>query len=190
MQKNYKRKSYYLKSSAQTTFILRFMLISIIGGIAAVTAFNLLAAKKIDSVLYSMRLPNISGGGLLWSEMLYTNLFITFFILLVLTITARGLYVRINGPLRKMTNDITKVAAGDLSLAVSLRDKDEFKEFANELNTMVLSLNERFLAIKNASDQLIATTSLSSEEAFSEQQMGEIKKSVLELEKSLGSFKI
>jgi methyl-accepting chemotaxis protein len=190
MQRNYKRKTYYVKNSAQTSFISRFVIISILGGLIAVTAFNFLAFKKIDAVLYSMRLPNVSGGGLLWNEMLYTNIFVTVFILIVFAITARGLYVRIHGPLKKMTSDINKVSEGDLSFSVSLRDRDEFKDFAEELNAMLQSLQQKLLLIKSASDQLTAAAPSTAGADLSAQQLDEIKKSIQELKKALGSFKI
>lgn len=190
MQKNYKRKTYYIKNSAQTSFILRFVVISILGGLAAVSAFNLLSSRKIDSVLYSMRMPNVSGGGLLWNEMLYTNMFVIIFILIIFAITARGLYVRIHGPLKKMTSDIERIASGDLSFPVSLRDRDEFKDFADDLNATVDSLNKKFLDIKLVSDQLTTCAHSASEDNFSAQQIDELKKSIQELEKALGSFKI
>lgn len=190
MQKNYKRKTYYIKNSAQSKFISRFVIISLLGGIAAVSAFNFLSFRKIDSVLYSMRLPKISPGGLLWNEMLYTNIFVIVFILIVFAITARGLYVRIHGPLKKMTSDINKVGSGDLSLPIFLREKDEFKDFANELNHMVEELNNKFSRINEANKNILSVTGAVQDDQDAATCINDLNKSIKEIEKTLGSFKI
>ena len=190
MQKNYSRKIYYIKNSAQSKFISRFILISIIGGLGAVTAFNFLAYKKIDSVLYSMRLPSISPGGLLWNEMLYTNIFVIVFTLLVFAITARGLYVKVNGPLKKMTSDINKIASGDLTKQTTLRDRDEFKDFAHEINKVVDSLNKRFSEISQANERILSLTTSGAPDKDIKKQLSEIEASLSSLENAIGSFKI
>jgi len=156
MQAQYKRRTYYIKNSAQSKFIFRFVLLSILGGAAALAAFNYLAYKKIDSVLYSMRLPNISPGGLLRDEMVYTNAFVIIFILIAFVLTARNLFNKVNGPLKKLTSDILKMADGELHFPVTLRQNDEFRDIADELSTMATSLNQRMQAIQDHTDTIIA----------------------------------
>lgn len=183
MPRTYKRKTYYLKNSAQSNFIFRFVIISLLGGIAALTTFNVLSYKKIDSVLYSMRMPKISPGGLLWNEMFYTNLFVIIFVLIVFILSARSLFIKIHGPLKKLTSDLHRMESGDLKFEVSLREKDEFKEFAQELTTMSIELNKRFKDISRKTDTIIA---IAENDNTSET---EIKKAIDDLEKSIGSFK-
>lgn len=190
MPRKYKRKTYYIKNSAQSKFIFRFVLISIIGGLGAVTAFNILAYKKIDSVLYSMRLPNISPGGLLWNEMLYTNIFVVIFTLIIFAITARSLYIKVNGPLKKMTCDINKIAAGDLSFKITLRDRDEFKDFAVELNKVINNFNSKFSEISEINHKILSLTEKNTANKEPHPSLNEIKNSISDLENVIGSFKI
>ena len=190
MQKKHVRKVYYIKNSAQSKFIVRFILISILGGLGAVSAFNFLAYRKIDSVLYSMRLPSISPGGLLWNEMMYTNVFVIVFTLLIFAITARGLYIKVNGPLKKMTSDISKAGHGDLRVEITLRDKDEFKEFAQELNLVFASLNGKFLALKEANAKLHALASAANADQDLQKQRIEIEESLTRMENAIGAFTI
>lgn len=183
MPKSYKRKTYYIKNSAQSNFIFRFVIISLLGGISAVTVFNILAYKKIDSVLYSMRMPKISPGGLLWNEMLYTNLFVIIFILLVFALSARSLFIKIHGPLKKLTSDIQRMESGDLNFEVSLREKDEFKEFAQDLTTMAGVLNKQFRDISKKTDAVISAAE------NSDIPEEELHQAIGALQKSIGSFK-
>ncbi len=183
MERNYKRKTYYIKNTAQTNFIMRFVVISLLGGIAALTAFNFLSYKKIDSVLYSMRMPRISPGGLLWNEMFYTNLFVIIFVLIVFALTARSLFIRIHGPLKKLTSDILRMENGDLNYEVSLREKDEFKEFAQDLTEMSGELNRRFREIGKKTDGIITAAENSDTSA------AELKQAIDALEKAIGYFK-
>lgn len=156
MQTQYKRRTYYIKNSAQGKFIIRFVLLSLLGGVSALAAFNYLAYKKIDSVLYSMRLPKISPGGLLWDEMIYTNAFVIIFILIAFVLTARNLFNRVHGPLKKLTSDLLRMTNGELHVAVILRQNDEFRDVAEELSAMATSLNQRMTKIQELTDTIIS----------------------------------
>lgn len=151
----YKRRTYYIKNSAQSKFIMRFVALSLFGGAIALGGFNFLAYKKIDAALYSMRLPNISPGGLLWHEMLLANLFVIVFILIAFTLNARSLFNRLHGPLKKMTYDINRISQGELSTLISLRQHDEFRDLAGELTTMTTNLKQRLTAMKQLTDDII-----------------------------------
>jgi len=189
--KTYKRRTYYIKNSAQGKFIFRFVLTSFIGAILAVSAFNYLAYKKIDSVLYSMRMPKVSPGGLLWNEMMYTNIFVAVFILIVFAIAARGLYNRVHGPLVKLTRDIGKMADGDLQSGVTLRRNDEFRDFAEELDEMGRNLNERFRRISAMVDAVIVETDkLGRDPGGDEAVLAEVRQRVAALEDAIHTFKV
>ena len=190
MEKPYRRKTYYIKNSAQTKFILRFVSISLLGGIAAVSAFNFLAYKKIDSVLYSMRMPKISPGGLLWNEMIYSNIFVIIFIMLIFALTARGLYNRVHGPLKKLTSDFDRMAAGDLSREIALRENDEFQEFAGNVNEMAGELNARFSEGMAACDEIIAGADNLAASGDNREAVTALHEAIARLEKSIGSFKV
>ena len=190
MTKNYKRKTYYIKNSAQSKFIFRFVTISILGGILALGAFNYLAYKKIDSVLYSMRMPKISPGGLLWNEMIYTNVFVIIFILIVFSLMARSLYNKVHGPLKKLTNDIKRMGAGDFSRNIALRQKDEFQDFADHLNRMSQELDYRFSALNRAAEKIISAAEQMPHSRDSQIQLDKIQKETDQLSQTLKSFKI
>ncbi len=188
MTTQYKRRTYYIKNSAQSKFILRFVMLSLLGGTIALGSFNFLAYKKIDAILYSMRLPNISPGGLLWNEMLYTNLFVIAFILIAFAITAKGLFNKINGPLKKMTYDIARMTNGTLNITISLRQHDEFRDIASELNEMAAGLNQRLTKIQALTDSII----IDAEGAQNNNEASRVSlaKTIADLRQAIGVFSL
>lgn len=190
MEAQYKRRTYYIKNSAQCNFIVRFVILALLGGSIALGTFNFLASKKIDTVLYSMRLPNISPGGLLWNEMLCANIFVIIFTLIAFTITAKGLFSRIHGPLKKMTSDIFRMADGELNFTVSLREHDEFRDIANELNQMSAGLKQRLAKIQELTDLLLATAEEVKKNSGDEAARASLAKTVADLRQAAGSFSL
>ncbi len=57
---------------------------------------------------------------------------------------------RLAGPLWKMERTALQVAGGDLSSDVNLREKDEAKELAVQVNSMILGLREKVSGIREA----------------------------------------
>ena len=190
MEAPYKRRTYYIRNSAQSKFIVRFVILALLGGAVALGTFNFLAFKKIDTVLYSMRLPNISPGGLLWNELLYTNIFVIVFTLIAFVVTAKGLFRKINGPLKKMTSDISRMADGELNITVSLRQHDEFRDIANELNQMSTGLKQRLTTIQELTDMLIANAEGIQKDSEDEAARACLAKAVADLRQATGSFSL
>jgi len=190
MTPQHKRRTYYIKNSAQGKFISRFVLTSVLGGAIALAAFNYLAYKKIDTVLYSMRLPKISPGGLLWNEMFYTNLFVIVFIVIAFTLMARGLFNKLHGPLKKMTYDINRMTRGELNFSVSLRQKDEFADIASELSLMSASVNQRLATIQDLTDEIIAKAGAMQNRGEGQAALADLQKSISDLRQATGSFSL
>jgi len=188
MATQYKRRTYYIKNSAQSKFILRFVMLSLLGGSIALGTFNFLAYKKIDAILYSMRLPNISPGGLLWNEMLYTNIFVIVFILIAFAITARGLFNRIHGPLKKMTFDLTRMTDGALNVVFSLRQHDEFRDIAGDLNGMATGLNQRLTKIQELADRILADAEAT--QSDDETSRADLARNIADLRQATGDFSL
>lgn len=149
MDKPFKRRRYFIDKGVQARFIGGFAAACMAGGIVAIICFRYMAERKIEQTLYSVRLPDVLMGYLLMEEMLFTTVFTAFFVLILFAYTGRKLFVRIEGPLTRMAGVIRVISAGDLQTRVRLREEDEFKGFAREVDQMVVSLNTTVKAIKN-----------------------------------------
>jgi methyl-accepting chemotaxis protein len=154
MARPYRRRNYFTKKGFQSRFMLRFIAASILANVITVTVFIYLAGRKIDSLLFSMRLPNVSAGALLSPEAFSASIVAVVSVSLLFLWLARGMYDKIAGPLHQIMGDMHTIGNGDLSCRVTLRDIDEFKDFAGEINAMVETLDHRFSGLKNRADEL------------------------------------
>ncbi|MBI4685661.1 MAG: methyl-accepting chemotaxis protein [Nitrospirae bacterium] len=152
--RTYRRKKYFVKKNFQARFILKFLVLSSIASILSILLFNYLAYRKIDSVLFSMRIPASGAGELLLKEAFYSNLFAIAVVVIMVMITVRGIFHKIARPLYAIRANLQKIRSGDLSLKIALRRGDEFKDVADELNGMILGLHQRFTEIKGNAQQL------------------------------------
>ena len=152
--KAYKRKNYFIDKGVQSRFIIGFVVSSILGGIAGITCFVYFAKRKIDTTLYSMRLPEIAVADLLMKEMLITLVITIGFVIVLFVLTAARVVKRVDGPLRKMAGVVQRIGQGDLREGVSLRKNDEFKVLAAELDTLVEYLRHRFSSMQGHGEKL------------------------------------
>ncbi len=148
MAEKFRRRNYFIKKNFQTRFILRFILVSYLWNVLAVILFDVLASRKVDSVLFSMTLPSVSMGRLLFREALIANSIAVLCVILVFTIATKGMYTGIVRSLFRIRADLMRFGRGDLGSRVMLSEDDEFRDFAEELNSMVAGLGHRFEGLK------------------------------------------
>jgi len=146
---NWRRRRYLIDSSFQIKLILTFLLISLIGTLIVVAAFNSFALDELEKQIWSVHISAQSTGEILGPLFLRVNIAS---IVLVAALLIAGALIstkRTSGPLYRMSKDIRKIAGGDLSTTVSLREKDEFQEVAETLNSMAGTLRSEFTSIAN-----------------------------------------
>jgi len=148
------RRNYFTKKGFQTRFILHFAAASVLANAFSVALFIVLAKNRVDSLLYSMRLPQFGAGALLFPAAFTASVAAVVGVALLFLAAARELYHRTTGPLHRIRTDLQKIGSGDLSLRVVLREEEEFKCLAGEINAMVEALNSRFSGIKGRVDEL------------------------------------
>ena len=149
MGRPYRRRNYFINKDFQGRFVFMFVLLASIGGVMAVGLFNYLAQKRLDVIMYSIHIPAKRINELLSSDMLYANLFSFFLVLFFLVFAINRLSISIAGPLYRIKKDLKEIAKGDLSFNITLRYKDEFKDFASEINSMIENLREYFSQTNN-----------------------------------------
>ncbi len=149
MSRPYRRRHYFINKDFQGRFVFIFVLLASIGGAMAVGLFNYLAQKRLDFIMYSIHIPAKRINELLSSDMLYANLFSFFIVLFFLIVAINRLSLSISGPLYRIKKDLSEISKGDLSFNITLRYKDEFKDFASEINSMIENLREYFSQANN-----------------------------------------
>jgi methyl-accepting chemotaxis protein len=154
MAKAYRRRNYFVLKNFQTRFILPFLAASFLANIIAVTLFIILAKKKIDSVLFSMRLPVTSAGVLLLQPAFIACIIAAVAVSLLFLVVFHAMYQKIDDSLRYLGADLHKISADNLGFRVTLRENDEFRDFAEKINSMAGELSNRFKALKDQAENM------------------------------------
>ena len=153
-----RRRKYFINARLQMRFAVFFLIISLVGNIAAVAAFNMLAMDKIDALLWSSHIDITSTNELVGPLFIQVNLINLAFVTVLLLLTGTWMMKRTTGPIYRMSQDIKTFTEGDLTSRIILRNKDEFADVAGELNNMAESLRERFAGIRDRYSSISEST--------------------------------
>lgn len=150
MARSFKKRNYFyfIDKGAQGRFMAVFLAGSFVGGLIAAFCFRYFAHRKLDATLYAMRLPDMPMGNLLLKEMLISSAVAAVFVALLFVLTARMVFARIDGPLKKMAVSLHAAAGGDLQNGVRFTKKDEFQEFAQEVDSLVRFMNGKLSSLR------------------------------------------
>lgn len=192
MATSFKRRNYLTKKDFQSRFMLPFLLASLLANILTVTLFIVLARNRIDDLLFSMRMPAASAGALLSPPAFLASIVAVAALSLSFLWAARGMYHKIEGPLHQIRGHLHEISAGDLSSRIILRERDEFRDFAGEINAMTDALNRRFTVLKDQAADLAKAadtlrTSPKGPEAMAIRQ--NMTAAIKTLEQQIGGFK-
>jgi len=154
MKKDNRRKKYFINKGVQARFMATFLVVSFIGVILAISLFNFLAYRKIDTLLFSMRIPAVNIGNVLFLEAVYANGLALCFTVIVYLLAAKGIYRKMAGSLHRIRADLSGLVRGDLGTRIMLGEDEEFTELADDLNLMAGELHRRFSDIKERFDRI------------------------------------
>jgi methyl-accepting chemotaxis protein len=190
----FRRRRYIINAGLQMKFTLSFVLVSLLGSIVAVTAFNFLALRKLETLMWSTHISVKTTGELIKPLFISVNIINFLFVSILLIITGIWMIRKVSGPLHGMSKDIMRVANGDLSISITLRQKDVFKDTAYELNIMVKSIRERFEIIsekyRDISKSIGEFKEKASNTEASIKDYNSILKNIESLETEMNSFKL
>jgi len=163
----HKRRRYIIDTRLQIRYALLFVLISLISNMVAVAVFNVLALKQLDALMWSTHISINSTDELVRPVFMFVNAANFLVVAVLLLMTGFLMIKKTTGPLIRMSRDIRKVTDGDLTATVVLREKDDFKDVAGELNSMTGQLRERFSNLKEHYEEISGPVQLLGETAVS-----------------------
>ncbi len=176
--RTYQRRNYFIKKDFQFKFIMKFCLILIAGIIVSTGLVFLFSQQTLTSSFDNSRLVVEQTGYAIMPTLIITNL-IT---LGIITLAAIGvtLFVshKIAGPMFRFEQDIKKIAQGDLSVRINLRQKDQFSEMANAFNKMALNLHKKILLIDKQANKILTAKTESKIDAEHEKMILELKETI------------
>lgn len=149
-----RRRQVYIDKRFQFRFIVKFCLILLAGVIVSTGLLFLFSQGTLTSSFINSRLVIQPTGNAMLPAIIYTNL-ISLGLILVTTVVVT-LYIshKIAGPIFRLEKEIARIGAGDLTIRVALRSKDQMQAFAEGVNTMTGELNRKLADIHLQADEL------------------------------------
>jgi methyl-accepting chemotaxis protein len=190
--KHNKRKIYFIKKNFQSRFILRFVAVAAVWSAASMLLFFYLANKKLEEIRYSSYIDIRTTSELLM-PITFSALAVSLLIFAgILGFAIHTLLHRLSGPLGQIRRDISRIAGGDLTSDIILREKDEFQDLAADLEGMRTELRERISRIKEQQAMLSAAAAELSrsvqEGNASSQQVASLESAVARMKEGVHAF--
>jgi methyl-accepting chemotaxis protein len=188
----FRRRRYIVNAGMQMRYTLAFICIALIGQVCAVVAFNVMAMKKIDEVMWSTHIDVKTTGELLHPLFIQVNVVAFVFILFLLILAGTWMIKKVTGPMYRMSKDLNKFSQGDMSAHIELREKDEFQDVAAQLNDMMKRLRGELVAI-GEQYQSVSISLSNLEDAVTSGDTSQLKgllKNLSELETHLEKFQV
>ncbi|MBI4697750.1 MAG: methyl-accepting chemotaxis protein, partial [Nitrospirae bacterium] len=96
-------------------------------------------------------------GDVLRPLFIYISVIDLIFVSFLVVVISMWMLKKTSGPLYRMSQDIVKISQGDLTLNINLREKDEFKEVAQELNSALKNIKKLFRALNEKYSRVSAS---------------------------------
>ena len=153
------RKIYFIKKDFQTRFIVRFVVTTTVWAAAAVSLFALLGSRRLQEVLYSPHINIRTTMELLMPSALQAHVISLALFAAILVYAIYALWKRLSVPLYCLKKDLARVSSGDLGSGITLREGEEFRDLASDLDGMRNGLRQKFARVKDAHETLSAAAS-------------------------------
>jgi len=148
------RKIVFIDKRFQGEFILKFVLLLLVGTVVFVLAAYLILNRRLEDTYYSAHFAIKSTGEMLLPTLL--SLSGVFILVLGAAAFVITLYVshHIAGPLFAIRRYLENVSRGDLDFKPKLRLKDQTTPLAESLANAVETLNSRLVALRIGADAM------------------------------------
>ncbi len=139
----FRRWTYITNAGLQMKITLFFVTISLLDSMVSTFVFNFFALRKFETLMWSTHISVKDTGAIIGPLFVYVNIGNVLFVSVMLMLAVMWMMKIKSGPIYRMDKDIRKIADGDLSTRIVLREKDEFQEVADELNGMTEKIGEK-----------------------------------------------
>ena len=155
--KSTKRRIYFIKKDFQSRFILRFVIIATAWAAAMVVLYAYLAEKKLERLRFSSHIDITTTSELLLPITAGASVVSLLVFAGILAYSFHSLWKRLSPPLSTIKNDLARIAGGELTGEIILREDDEFQDLATDLDGMRKGLLGKIYRIKEPLQALRAS---------------------------------
>jgi len=154
-----KRRQYFVQKDFQSKFILKFCTVLLIGIIISVGLLVLFSKNTLTSSFEQSRLViKNTATAILPSVFLSHFIALVIIVLLAIVITLLVSH-KLAGPMFRFQNELKEIGKGDLRNAVRIREKDQLKAVADNLDQMRVNLQKKVVDIKEEIEHIIESAS-------------------------------
>lgn len=151
----YKRSHYFVEKKYQFKFILKFCLIVVGGALLSTGLLLFFSQGTLTSSFENSRLILRNTASAILPAAILTNTVTLLFITAATIVTVLFISHKIAGPMFRFQKELKKIGEGDLTINIVLRKKDQFKNMAESLNSMTLSLKTKVVEVQKELEQII-----------------------------------
>jgi len=155
----YKRRNYFVKKDFQLSFILRFCLIVLIGGVLSSGLLLLMTRDTLTSSFHNSHLTVQNTWSAILPDVIMTGIITLVLITLATAIVTLFISHKIGGPLFRLEKEVKEIGDGNLTKKVTFRAKDQITPLADALTGMASELNGKVLGIRAGVERLIESAS-------------------------------
>jgi methyl-accepting chemotaxis protein len=184
----FKRRNYFIDKKFQTLFAVKFLLVLLVAAVAALGLFLYYTSGTI-TIGYDGSEINLDQTNDFFLRALIIS-FIGLIILTSLVATTVIIFIshKIAGPIFHFKKTLTEIGKGNLTIRMRLREKDQFKVLADEINAMTSGMDEKVGIIKTQAAELshlILEMSMNQEIQFPAREM---QQKLLQLQDAANHF--
>lgn len=155
--KSNKRKIYFIKKDFQSRFILRFVAVATAWAAVMVVLYAYLAERRLGRLRFSSHIDITTTSELLLPVTVGVSVVSLLVFAGILAYTFHSLWKRLSPPLASIKKDLARIAGGELTGEIILRENDEFQDLAVDLDGMRKELRGKILLIKEPLQALRAS---------------------------------
>lgn len=151
---NNRRRIYIVRMDFQRDFIIKYCVLVLIAAVVLSVIVYFLCGTTVTTVFKESRLKILSTNDFILPYLFWSSCIAAVCAVAVCWRMTLIISHRLAGPLYRIEQDIAKVAQGDLTKAIHVRQKDEFKSLARILHDLTGDWRKDIIAIKNQVAQL------------------------------------
>lgn len=155
----FKRRQYFIQKEFQFRFILKFCIVLFVGIVISTGLLFLLSKGTLTSSFEQSRLVVKKTAFAILPSVFLSNLITLALITLAAIAVTLLVSHKLAGPLFRFQKELDQIAAGDLTKAVKLREKDQITAMAESLDKMRVSLQSKIVAIKKDVEKIMESAS-------------------------------
>jgi len=149
-----RRRNYFIKKKFQTSFILKFCLLILMGSLLSGAIVYFMSKSTLTTTFENSRLVIKNTGEYILPAVFLSSMIVIVAIGIAAILVTLFTSHRIAGPLYRMEKDINEIVSGNLSKPFSLRKADEIKPLAESLEHMREILSNDIAAVKERLPEL------------------------------------